>query len=1077
MKKASTLLITGAMLVGSMTSMTTVSAMTNEEYIQHIFGEEAKLEDITENPTHELDKTEKGDFIVGEYIGRIIEDNKAEILKDGNLETIELSELKEMKDIQIYDVYDSPDIKRTSQILEKEIVLATYNDGNIIKRDSETKKLIEDASFSLYLSTQGDKWTKVATIKPTLTGKDREVKKIVKTNEYNVKEWITNYDRLSPEDKETYKDMPKEEPADKDDKKTEVELQAELDANIQTARKDASKWLLLEDEVKNGYLRTNEKWEGEVQNGKINTGKIELESKKIIGTEKDSVEVALNAEIDVELKATDSITGEAINGGKYDVYISYIEDPDDSRKVGEAKFVNGKLTGKYKINTSRKGHYESDEIEYVKEYGKLPTYARELYKDCARSRKEAKAKALKNAKEKAQKAQLGYENAQRVVRFVEKSNPEGYTGVGTFTIPVKKGKATKDLAYMGASSLVIMVHDMTGNDVSGANIKVESIKGNHLMRNFTTRGRKEEVMGTIAGAGYRITQVKPPKGYVKLKDSVKTVQSTISGESKETEIVELKATYQHKIEGTKVGVYNKKKEKVDEWITDSNPHFIENLVQGEEYTLKEIEAVPGYYRNEDIKFTVKDRDVVLTANSFKTTIIASNQLDGGEFTVTDKETGTVVDTWYKGKRELRGIEKGKTYIISQTKTPIGYVRARDYEITAVERNQELEIKNSRVKFILSDTNGNPIQGSLITILDQEGNIIESTVSTTEAYHATKLQAGREYVIQIEKPAMGFLKAKEWHLKIADNGEDYSHTFVSEIQRVLHEDDDKDAIKGSVMEVVDKDNNIVDTWTSGQHVIDLNQAQKKQLKQKGSLSLNSDQIQRSIQSNTREYALEQLEKGAKDSLPTIFKTKPEESAYAPASYLSMALEKLSLSKEEQDKKLEEIQKKISTLKGMTDLEKGNKLLEGLKADLNNLMDSQTSTMDEIESATITKEEKGKDEEPVYHLDMKTAEGIHRYYDIDLDGYETTHRISGMEEGNEYTLRIGKLASAYTGTQDIALSAEAKEDSTTKMVSERKVKPVDTDSFYIKPRTLIWMALAMVMGMVCAIYYKLSKRKVE
>ena len=1075
-RKMSTLLITGAMLFGGMGQITNVSAMTEEEYIQSIFGDTITLEDITSKPTHDLDHAEEGDFIVGDYIGRIVQDKKAEVLKDGELQTIDLSELEGMKDLQIYDMYEKPDIKRTSQLMEKEIVLATYNNGEVIKRDSETKKLIEDASFSLYLSTQQGKWTKVATIKPVLNGKEIEIKRVIKTGEYNKKEWITNYDNLSPEDKEVYKDMAREEPADSADKKTEAELQEELKTKIESEKKDSSKWLLLEDEAKNGYLRSNQKWTGEVKNGKIDFGKIDLESKKIVGEEKDSVDVALRADIDVKLKAVDSITGEAISGGKYDIYISYIENPDDSKKVGEAKFVNGKMESQYKISTSRKSYYESDAIEYVKEYGKLPTYARELYKDCARSRKEAKARARKNAQEKADKAQAGYENAQRIVRFVEKESPTGYTGLGTFTVPVEKGVASKELTYTGASSLVILVQDMTGNPVSGANIKVESIKGNHLMRNFESKSTREEVVGTIAGAGYRITQVKPPKGYVKLKDSVKTVTSTISGEEKETEIIELKATYQHEVKGTKIGVYDKKGNKMDEWISDDKAHYIENLVQGEEYILKELETMPGYYKNEDISFKVEDKDVVLHATSHKTTVYTSNQLDGGEFTVTEKESGTIVDTWNKGARELRGLEKGKTYIIRQTKAPVGYARARDYELPAVERDQKLEIKNSTVQFILEDTEGNPIQGSLITILDKEGKVIESSVSSIEAYYPTKLQAGREYVIQIEKPAMGFLRAKEWHLKIDEKGTNYSHTFVSEIQRVSHEDEDKDAIKGSVMEVVDADNKVVDTWTSGQHLIDLNEAQKKQLRQKGKLSLNKEQIQQSIQANTRSYALEQLEKGAKYSLPTIFHTTPEKAEYAPDTYLGMALEKLNLTKEEQEKELTAIQKKISSMKGMTDIEKGNSLLEELKTDLNNLMDGQTSQMEEVESATITKEDKGKDEESVYHLDMATKEGIHKYYDIDIDGYETTHRISGMEEGKEYTLRVGKLASEYTGTQDISLTGEANEDLTVKMVSERKVQPTtESDSLTIKPRTVVWMALTVLVGGIAGIYWKLSKRK--
>ena len=59
--------------------------------------------------------------------------------------------------------------------------------------------------------------------------------------------------------------------------------------------------------------------------------------------------------------------------------------------------------------------------------------------------------------------------------------------------------------------------------------------------------------------------------------------------------------------GAKLQVIDRDGNVVEEWVSSSEPHFIEGkLIAGKEYTLKETIAPEGYEIANEIKFTVND---------------------------------------------------------------------------------------------------------------------------------------------------------------------------------------------------------------------------------------------------------------------------------------------------------------------------------------------------------------------------------------------------------------------------------------------------------------------------------------
>lgn len=1068
LKKYTTILAC-TLLSSSFTPIQMASALSINELIEETYGHGITLEDIKNCEQATIEEAQANDFIYGSVVG--IKKNKtiAEILKDNKRTEISIEDLPE--DIEVYKtsegIYEKPDIKKTSQQLKKEIALLTYNTGAIKKEDKESKEVVEDQTYSLLIASEKNDWQKIATLNSNDVEGQKTYKVEVSTKEYNKKEWITNYDKLSPKDKEKYKDLPKEEPEDKD-KKRQDELEKELNDKIAEVKKHPVKWLITEDPVKNGYEQSTKTWTGDIEDGKIEIKSEVILSKKLTGIEKAKKEKKLKTEIELSFTATDEITKERLNGGLYDIFISYIDQPEDSKKIATASLRNGKIEGIYKIETTEPVMLESDNMKFVKEYRQLPSYAKEMYSDYAKSRKQAKEEAKENVEQKLKKAQEGYENAERVVRIVEREAPEGYLESGDTIIPVKKGKAEGSLTTKGSSNLAIHIQDMSGNEIEGAKIKVESIKGNHKIKEIRSLKNKPALIdGIIAGDSYKVTQLEAPKGYVKLRDSIKTVTSKITGEIKDTTITELKASYQHKIAGVSVQVLDDQEKVVDEWTTTAEPHNIENLEQYKTYTLKEVSSPEGYYLNKPITFKVEERDVELKANSFSTTM-NTEKIKGAEYTIIDKETGKLIDTWTGGKKEIANLEAERTYVLKQSKTPRGYVQLADFELKPAKRDQVFTLKNSKVSLYIQDAEGKGIEGTILEIKDSKGNAVEEYVTDGGVYNPVNLQAGNEYTISQKKASGGYTRAKAYKLSIDKNGTNYTQKMVSEIKRINLVNEKENQVKGAYFEVKDRNDKVVDSWISGRHIIDLTDFEKDELTSAGQITLKEGGIKSSLSDAEVKKAKANLNKAIELELTNIYN---KEDDYTAQTYYQMVFEQINLPEKEKEKKIDEYTKKIQPIKTTGDLQKAEEVKKEIAEDLDKVIEKTAKVYDKAKEAEIRMQEDG-----TYTLKMTDEDGYVARYDIDANGNETIHRLNNIAEDQEYTIQSSKPAGKYLPSQTITVEPKALRDEKITLHTERKVKVGDTTP-QINKRNIAWLTLGVVGAGVVGIFLKLTRRKVQ
>ena len=298
------------------------------------------------------------------------------------------------------------------------------------------------------------------------------------------------------------------------------------------------------------------------------------------------------------------------------------------------------------------------------------------------------------------------------------------------------------------------------------------------------------------------------------------------------------------VEGAQLTITDEDGNVVDQWTSTDKVHSIEGLVVGKTYTLSETVTAKDYVKAIDIKFTVKNSSELETVTmkdkqvSFtKTDVTGEKEVEGAEITVTDKETGKVVDKWTSTKEShfINGLEEGKTYILSETVTPEDYVKATDIEFTVSKEkvNEKVNMKDKQVFVSKTTVGGEEVTGALMQIIDQDGNIIDEWYSEGKSHIANGLEEGKTYTLHEDLAPAGLNLANDFTFDVTTEKENQTVKMTDTINEVDKTDVEDNRVKEATLSVVStKTKQIVDQWVTGQHIIDLDKDVKAQLEENG-----------------------------------------------------------------------------------------------------------------------------------------------------------------------------------------------------------------------------------------------------
>jgi len=231
---------------------------------------------------------------------------------------------------------------------------------------------------------------------------------------------------------------------------------------------------------------------------------------------------------------------------------------------------------------------------------------------------------------------------------------------------------------------------------------------------------------------------------------------------------------------------------------DGKITFVADLPVGISYYIKELYAPDGFVTNDEVKeftfdyagedqptvtydFTFEDQPTVVEFT--KSSLTTGKELPGCKLKVVDAE-GNVVDEWTSGKEAhvIRELTAGKEYTLTETKPADGYVTAESvkFKVEDTAEIQKVEMKDDVTKLEISkqDIAGKELPGAKLTILDQDGKVVESWTSTDKAHYIEMLPIGK-YTLREETAPEGYLIAKDVEFEVKDTGEVQHVTMVDE----------------------------------------------------------------------------------------------------------------------------------------------------------------------------------------------------------------------------------------------------------------------------------------------------------
>ena len=241
---------------------------------------------------------------------------------------------------------------------------------------------------------------------------------------------------------------------------------------------------------------------------------------------------------------------------------------------------------------------------------------------------------------------------------------------------------------------------------------------------------------------------------------------------------------------------------IEERATDKDGKltFTADLPIGFSYSVKETVPAPGFATTDEVQeftFTYEDAEKESVSFAFtfedeptvfeftKTSLTDGKEVEGAKLRITD-EDGNVVEEWTSGKEPhiIKELVVGKEYTMTETLPADGYVTAESITFTVEDTAevQKIEMKDdvTKVEISKTDISGKELPGAKLTILDKDGNVVESWTSTEEPHYIEMLPIG-EYTLREESAPEGYLVAEDVKFEVKDTGE---------IQKVVMKDEVK-----------------------------------------------------------------------------------------------------------------------------------------------------------------------------------------------------------------------------------------------------------------------------------------------
>ena len=416
----------------------------------------------------------------------------------------------------------------------------------------------------------------------------------------------------------------------------------------------------------------------------------------------------------------------------------------------------------------------------------------------------------------------------------------------------KDGKAefSIDLPLMSENYADEMAARQNGGVVSGGAVSAGAVSSGAVesAAELTLNSGDYYVKEESVSGSYYLDETEIPIHLEYQDEQTKTIKKEITAENEQTEALIDKRTLtgSEELAGCDLTISDKEGNQILSWtsgnkdsikfsdklsdyvnlsavLQENGGVLVKGLLHDVEYVLTETRPADGYVTADSITFMVKksengslvsikgdddsytdkmDNKVIMydditKFDISKTDIAGSEEIEGCELKVTEKDSGDEVDSWTSTKEKHR-IEKltvGKKYTLTETRPADGYVTADSIDFIVLDTGDVQSVhmvdEQTVIRFLktASDT-GEGLEGAKIEVYDSENKKVLSFTSTSDSFDIKGILAvGATYIFREVSAPTGYDTAEDIKFTVKD---------TADIQKVTMEDKKKKQKKKRVI---------------------------------------------------------------------------------------------------------------------------------------------------------------------------------------------------------------------------------------------------------------------------------------
>ena len=407
---------------------------------------------------------------------------------------------------------------------------------------------------------------------------------------------------------------------------------------------------------------------------------------------------------------------------------------------------------------------------------------------------------IKDIAKKVKDIVVNNEQLETYIKIIKKDkNSEKTVSLNNATFQIK---ATKDIYDRATGKILYKKGEVITQKVGSTTYNSFTTNADNMVVPANSYSNKEgDSIGSVITplklevGSYQITEIKIPEGFLQLENPV---------------------TF--KVEG------------IRNYDTDQDGDFI-----------LEVEVL-----NEQPTGTlIIDKSIALREDA-DTSLVDISDLSGIQFKLVAKENiidyadGSII---YKAGQEIKTYNLNKNGDLKVEKLPMGKYQLQEIKtldglvlnntIYDIEFNKQDDVTKvytvtediandtTFVEFSKTDITGEKeLEGAKLTVLDKDGNVIDSWTSTDKTHKIEGLVAGKSYILREEIAPKGFVRATNIEFKVENTKEIQKVTMIDKVVDMTKNNIAGDEVEGAKMQVFDEEGNIVDEWTSGKeaHII-------------------------------------------------------------------------------------------------------------------------------------------------------------------------------------------------------------------------------------------------------------------